>query len=381
MFVTRWNTTTFKAKIKDINPNIKIIGEYVNSKTKIECKCLIDGNIFFISPDALLNGQGCSICGRKRQIKKAMKSRDDFIKQLATVNENVEVIGEYNGYHRKMLFKCKIHGIEWMTYPKSLMGGHGCPECAKAARQKAFSKTHEQFVLEMAHKNPEIEVIGKYKTARATIKCRCRVDGHIWNATPDALLRGQGCPICNGGIKKTHRQFIDELREINPYIQVLGKYINTDTKIKCKCLRDGNVWMVTPNHLLRGIGCPKCKQSHGERKVEIILNNNNIRYMREYRFNDCRYKQPLPFDFYLPDYNVCIEYDGSQHFKPYDRWGGEAALISVRKRDSIKTNYCKCKGIGLIRIPYTVENIEQFLQDKLNKVIETTITDQETLGI
>lgn len=290
---------------------------------------------------------------------------ETFRKKVKEINPDFYVVGPYIGYHKKILVRCNKHNVAWMTYPKSLIGGHGCPNCAKVSRQKAFSKTHEQFVVEIAEKDPNIEILGQYKNARTKIKCRCKIDGYIWNVIPDALSRGQGCPKCRGGALKSQKQFIDELHEINPYIEVLGKYINTDTKIRCKCLRDGNVWLAVPKQLLRGVGCPRCKQSHGEREVELFLAQNKFQYIREYRFDDCRDKQPLPFDFYLPDINTCIEYDGQQHYKPFDRWGGDVALRGTKRRDSIKTNYCKAKGIRLIRIPYTVNDINKFLKQQL----------------
>ena len=62
---------------------------------------------------------------------------------------------------------------------------------------------------------------------------------------------------------------------------------------------------------------------------------------------------PLKFDFYLPDYNCCIEYDGKQHFEPIDYFGGKNGFIKTQERDDIKNQYCKNNDIKLIRIPYT----------------------------
>jgi len=79
---------------------------------------------------------------------------------------------------------------------------------------------------------------------------------------------------------------------------------------------------------------------------------------------DCRNKKELPFDFYLPDYNLCIEYDGIFHYedifdKPYDFKTG-------KKRDKIKTKYCKDNNINLLRIPYwEFDNIEEILRQTL----------------
>jgi len=69
-------------------------------------------------------------------------------------------------------------------------------------------------------------------------------------------------------------------------------------------------------------------------------------------FDSCRSVYVLPFDFYLPEQNICIEYDGEQHYKVIKYWGGENGFLMRQKRDKIKTDYCKDNNIKLIRIRY-----------------------------
>ena len=84
-----------------------------------------------MTPECLLRGQGCPICGRRRQINKAKRTHGDFVKQLLIVNPNIDVIGDYESNHRKILVKCKIDGFEWSPEPASLLSGCGfCHECA-----------------------------------------------------------------------------------------------------------------------------------------------------------------------------------------------------------------------------------------------------------
>ena len=66
----------------------------------------------------------------------------------------------------------------------------------------------------------------------------------------------------------------------------------------------------------------------------------------------CKNILPLPFDFYLPDYNICIEYNGRQHYEPIKKWGGVDSLNEIKKRDKIKMEYCKLNNIPLIIIKY-----------------------------
>ena len=102
--------------------------------------------------------------------------------------------------------------------------------------------------------------------------------------------------------------------------------------------------------------------SHGERRIYKYLIEHNISFKREKKFNDCFFKYRLPFDFYIPKYNLCIEFDGRHHFEEIR---GDFNLI--KKRDEIKNNYCKNNNIKLIRIPYSKSNeITSILEEGLN---------------
>lgn len=123
----------------------------------------------------------------------------------------------------------------------------------------------------------------------------------------------------------------------------------------------------------QGQVCPKCSSviSKGEIKIKNYLIKNNIKFNMQFKFDDCRNKNPLPFDFYLYDYNICIEYDGEGHYLPINRcntnnYNAEEVLKSIKKRDNMKTQYCKKNNIKLIRIPYwDFDNIENILNKNL----------------
>ena len=114
-------------------------------------------------------------------------------------------------------------------------------------------------------------------------------------------------------------------------------------------------------------GCPMCNSSMGEKAISKFLDNYNIKYQREYRFKDCRNVFPLPFDFYIKDLNICIEYDGIQHFECTKGWNKyEDRIKYIQNNDAIKNNYCVDKNIRLIRIPYTkLDTISNVLKKEL----------------
>ncbi len=114
------------------------------------------------------------------------------------------------------------------------------------------------------------------------------------------------------------------------------------------------------------LGCENSKESIGEGLVKKYLEQNNVNFIREKRFKTCRNIRELPFDFYLPDKNICIEYDGEFHYKN-DGFGGPSKLDQQRKNDEIKTNWCRENNINLIRISYKSKNrIFKILRSKLN---------------
>lgn len=131
-------------------------------------------------------------------------------------------------------------------------------------------KTHEQFVEEIKIKHPHIKIIGEYKKSKDRILCECLKDGYQWSPTACSLSAGYGCPKCSGNNKKTHDEFIDELKKINQDIEVIGKYVNSTTKILCKCKIDGFEWNVKPSNLLHlHRGCPECAKRGTSNRMNL----------------------------------------------------------------------------------------------------------------
>lgn len=145
--------------------------------------------------------------------------------------------------------------------------------------------------------------------------------------------------------------FIDESKKIHGifYDYSLVNYKNTNEKIKIICPIHGE-FEQRPKHHYNGSGCPICRESKGERDVRKSLEEKNISFIKQYRFPDCKDKRTLPFDFYLPELNTCIEYDGEQHFKSKEQWGGESGFIDRQRKDEIKNEYCIKNNIKLIRL-------------------------------
>ena len=353
----------YVAELAIKNPNVEVIGQYIGACVKILHRCKIHDIEWMAYPDNILHGHGCYMCGNN--IK---KTQEQYIQEVKVINSFIEVIEQYIDALTPIQHRCKVDGYIWYATPSAILRGDKCPKCMGNAK-----KTTNQYIDELKTINDKIEVIGKYINATTPIAHRCMIDGHIWNAKPVNLLSGKGCPICKFNklsnlFVKSHEQYIKEVALINPDIEVLGQYINARTPILHHCIKDDYIWKSTPFNVLNGQGCPRCQESNGERQIRQWLENKSITYVYQKTFMYCKDKKELPFDFYLPDYNICIEYDGEQHFQPIDFAGnGDEWAIerfnATQQHDGIKNQYCKDNDIDLLRIPYYAnigEELEKF---------------------
>jgi UDP-N-acetylglucosamine 2-epimerase (non-hydrolysing) len=148
-------------------------------------------------------------------------------------------------------------------------------------------------------------------------------------------------------------EYLNNLAKKNNGICLSSRYQSVNHKYEWEC-QNNHTWLATTKHISNGTWCPVCnKESKGEKEISRILNELNINFIKEYLFNNCRgERRPLPFDFYLPDYNCCIEYDGEQHFIYRETGIFQNKLKKIKENEIIKTKYCNENNIRLIRIPY-----------------------------
>jgi hypothetical protein len=165
--------------------------------------------------------------------------------------------------------------------------------------------------------------------------------------------------------KLTTEEFIKDAKLIwgNRFDYSLSNYLSGKAKVLIICKEHGDFVQRASAHL-DGQGCPSCRVSKGELEISKILNKNNIEFKIQYKFSECKNIKELPFDFYLSNYNICIEYNGEQHYRPVDYFGGDERFITQLKTDKIKEEYCILNNILLIVIKYN-ENIEDVLNEKL----------------
>ena len=224
--------------------------------------------------------------------------------------------------------------------------------------------TKEEFInrSNIIHNNRYDYVLVDYKNNSTKIKIKCPSHG-IFEQIPQDHLKGCGCSNCKNVKRLTKEEFINRSNIIhdNKYDYSLVEYKNSSTKVKIICPIHGMFEQIPSKHLIKQ-GCPKCKKSKGEKYINNLLKENNINFEIQKSFKNCKNIKTLQFDFYLPEYNICIEFDGEQHYKSVKYFGGERELEIIQKRDKIKNEFCKNNNIKLIRITY---------KDDINEIINT----------
>jgi len=218
-----------------------------------------------------------------------------------------------------------------------------------------------------------------YNNYDEKIKIICKEHGSF-EQSPNNHIKNHGCPYCTKNKKYTTNEFIIKSKEIfgeDRYDYSLTNYINSHTKVKIICKEHGQFEKSPNNHISKRQGCPYCNGSLGENRIGIYLDKNNILFQKEKTFNKCIDIKRLRFDFYLSEYNTCIEFDGKQHYIINHIFGNEDDFKSARKRDKIKNEYCKNNNIHLLRISYKNYNkIEEILTDYL--LIKRTESGSDT---
>ena len=329
---------------------------YKNYQSKVIIICKNHGE-FLQTPGSHLNGNGCPKCGTESMSLKQKHSIEDFIKESNKFHDYKYDYSLANYINNRSLLEiiCRNHGI-FKQIASNHLSGQGCPKCAgkKLTNNEILEKCKK------IHKNKYDYSKSDFSIYDRKIIIICKKHGEFKQMINNHLNQKQGCPKCIG-LNKTTEDFIEESIKIHGliYDYSMVKYKLAKDKVSIICKKHGE-FKQSPTHHLSGQGCKKCKCSKGEKIINDILLLNNIKYIHHYTFNNFSNHE---FDFYLPEKNICIEYDGVQHFKPVPYFGGEKSFINQQIRDKEKDKYCAENNIKLIRISYIENDIEKILLD------------------
>jgi hypothetical protein len=270
----------------------------------------------------------------------------------------------YKNNKTKVKIICPTHGV-FEQSPNSHMDGSGCIKCANVEKydNKTFIELSQKrwgSLYDYSH------VI--YNGAHTHVIIGCKKHGWF-EKMPYVHLQGQGCPICGRDrTKNTQDEFIARSRVVhgNKYSYKKVKYINTYTKVEIMCPIHG-VFLQTPDsHTRRKHGCPLCATPKGEAKIIKYLLEKNIEFKSQKIFKTTPPYNRLRFDFFLPFFNILIEFNGRQHYEAIDFFKHNRSFEYQQDIDKRKTEFATINKINLITIPYwDFERIQEILDTQL----------------
>lgn len=290
-------------------------------------------------------------------------TKEDFIKRLNEKypNEPFE-INEYNGTSKKGIYTCGICG---QLYEYSRMGKlladerkHLCKECF---RQESI---HTQECMNLIKEKENLEFIKfgyNKKLLKPTLIYKCLQCGQITEKPMVEFLKYPTCIHCGKNAKSRTTDTIAML--LPDGFEIISEYKNQYEKalFRHEC---GFIFKARPKDIVSGhTYCPKCskKNSKGERKIIEYCNNNKIIFEKEKIFPWSNHKR---YDFYLPQFNLIIEYMGIQHYKEVPHF--QKTLQEQQEIDKYKQEIAEKEGINYLIISYWDFNkIEEILAQRL----------------
>ena len=276
--------------------------------------------------------------------------------QLTVLSEDIEKTKKY----KRSYWICKCDCGQIKSVRGSSLTSGAIKSCGCLNKKKIKDIKNQRFGKLIA-----LEMTSERQGGAVIWKCQCDCGNIIY--VPVNRLTSRNTQSC-GCIKYSQNNSIDFSGQRFGKLTVLKKYNNYKDKFnrslwECQC--DCGSKIIVPGPNLKTTYSCGCSISKGEETIATILKLNNINFEKEKTFDTCRFpdtKALARFDFYLPDYNILIEYDGKQHFTGWNN--NLQDLDNIQKRDSYKNQWSKEHKIILIRIPYTIDKIE--IQDLLN---------------
>lgn len=288
-------------------------------------------------------------------------SHEEFMSRVM-LSSSLSVASDYVNMRSNMLIKCEC-GHTFERQARALVEkGHNvsCPRCKQSKRFL------EQHFKEECLMREDIVLLSNFADCNKPVYFYYEECGHVFRRKPITVLNSNTCAECERlALLKENIERCIQLTDTS-YELMECSYSNKNALFfHYEC---GNFFECTPDNFYKGNRCPKCSRSKGEKCISDFLAEIGVGYVQEKTFKGLGRKR---FDFYLPSYNACIEYDGQLHFEAVDHFGGADALEKQQRSDNIKNVYCMINDIPLLRIPY-------WDYDKIPELIKLFLNEKET---
>lgn len=309
------------------------------------------------------------------------KTKEEFIEDARKIHGdkyNYSKV-DYKNSKTNVIITCPFHG-DFLQIPNSHLKGKGCKKCSIERKVLKEKSTKEEFIEKSIKIHGEKYDYTKvnYINNKTKVCIVCPEHGEFWQV-PNNHLNGYGCNKC--GIEKKRMKISEFIEKSN--IIHNNKYDYSQTDLESRRNKNDKVIIICPYHgeflqtlhsHLCGIGCPHCNSSHMEREISDVLNDNNINFECQKKFNWLGRKS---LDFFMPQYNIAIECQGKQHFESVDFFGGKDGFNRMMKRDLEKMDLCKKHKIHIIYyanydydFPYYVINNKERLINEIKNLIQ-----------
>lgn len=299
------------------------------------------------------------------------KTTSEFKDEVFTVTKGeYTVLGEYINRVHKIKLKHNVCGNEYLVAPTNFLGGERCPRCSYKARRVSPSTFSDWFTSEVGD---EYTQLSPYTRSSDKILVKHNLCGNKYEVTPNNFKRGRRCPFCKAqALVKTDSAFKKQVKDnYNDALVIVDKYRGVDELVTALCKKHNCKFSAIANSLVqKKVSCPICKNetsgannsyyqyTKGEQNILAFLLDNHIDFIYQKMFTGCKSKYKLlPFDFYLPDKNLIIEYDGRQHYESVPVFGGDKGLERTQRNDETKNEYAISNDISMVRIPYSEKDI------------------------
>lgn len=302
-------------------------------------------------------------------------TEEGFKKKIENIHnitkEDYTLLSEYLGWDKPITIKCNRCG--------TIMTKNGNSFTSKKVKSfcRCYNQSENWLLIKKdfekwKENQKDYNILEDFKGIRVSLKVICLKCNGTQNRTPLSLIKGDGCLICENkhSIKKTTEFFQKELNNLyGEEYTVIEEYKGADTPILIRHNICNKIYKVKPHNILTNKGghCPICKiKSKGEKRIQRFLEKNNIIFEEQKRIDIIK---QMPFDFYLPKYNLLIEYQGQQHFFPVEKFGGEESYKKQVKNDKIKKEIALKQKFNYLTIKYTdYEQIESLLAQRLSEM-------------
>ncbi len=298
----------------------------------------------------------------------------DNIKKYLEINDiNLQLLSnKYKSAKSKMLWRCSCGNVFKRCWSNIRNGQIHCLDCAKDNNVKGSRHTKEFIVKEFKVRGYDVINAEDYKNKNTMLYAKGE-DGYIYAVTYSSLKKVNKLTLSLSKYNKYNEYNINKhLKDNNIDFSLVEIMDGAIIKLRCnKCEEEvTRPWKDVRRYGIKCLNCDKTI-SKGEVTIRNYLKKHGIRFETQASFSGCRYKLPLKFDFklFIGDNIILIEFDGVQHFRPIERFGGSEYFQIRKERDEIKNKYCKDNNIPLYRLTYLdFDNHE--LENKLEKIIK-----------